>query len=281
MRNTILTGILLVVLSLPAFAQADVSQSRWMGSGVKIDGTVAEWQKPLNLYDDESGLMFAIGNDKTNIYLCFTLREELRMKKLMSAGWTLEFTSKEKQKKCKAELIFPGINVMKFGRENDLFEKKSNANNLIKSYQLQLIEVLCKGFRSNMTMVKPNNTENINIAIGADSIQHIIYEIAIPLSELFEPALINLDEVITMNVTVHALERLSSGGGSGEVHSGNYGGGNHGGGGHGGGGHGGGSRGGMEGGSYGGGMSQNGGSYDRNSLFERVSFKQKIKLNKN
>ena len=280
MRNTILTGILLVVLSLHAFAQADVSQARWMGSGVKIDGDVAEWQKPLNLYDDESGLMFAIGNDKTNLYLCFTLREELRMKKLMSAGWTLEFTSKEKQKKCKAELIFPGINVMKFGRENDLFEKKSNANNLIKSYQIQLKEILCKGFRSNLTMIKPNNAENINVSIGADSTQHIIYEIAIPLSELFEPALINLDEVIAMNVTVHALERPSSGGGSGEGHSGNYGGGSRGGG-HGGGRPGGGSRGGMAGGSYGGGMSQNGGSYDRNSLFERVSFKQKIKLNKN
>lgn len=283
MKNIILFSILITSLSLNAFSQGDVSKARWVSSVIKIDGNDKEWDKPLNFYDDNSGLMFAIGNDKENLLLCFTLKDELRMKKLMSAGWTIALSSKEKNKKFKSELSFPGVNVMGMRRSENNFEKKSVANNLIQTYLLLLPKVSCKGFRSNFTNLTVNSKENINIGIGADSIQHIVYEIAIPLKELFAPDLIHLNELITMNVTVNALDRPSSGGGYSGRSTG-MGGGRAGGemsGGMGGGRRGGGMSGGMRGERSGGEMAGHGEPGDRNILFTKVSFKQKFILSVN
>ena len=103
MKNIMLMVLFFTSISLELAAQGDVSKARWIPDALKIDGNDREWTKPHNFYDDATGLMFAIGNDKENIYLCFTINEENRMRKLMSAGWNIELISKEKQKKYKGE----------------------------------------------------------------------------------------------------------------------------------------------------------------------------------
>jgi len=283
MKNILLIVILFNLSSMSSFAQADVSKARWISSKIKIDGNDKEWDKPLNFYDDNSGLMFAIGNDKENLFLCFTVKDELKMKKLMSAGWTIGLSSKEKNKKFKSELSFPGVNVMSMRRSENNFEKKSIANNLIQTYLLQLPKVSCKGFRSNITDLTLNSKGNIDIGIGADSIQHIVYEIDIPLKELFPSDLIHFNKLITINITINALERPSSGGGYSGKPSGTGGGRAGGGmsGGMGGGRRGGGMSGGMRGERSGGEMANHGEQGDRNSLFTKVSFKQKFILSVN
>jgi hypothetical protein len=280
MKNILLISTLLILLSFKLMAQADVSKARRMGSGIVIDGNDKDWTKPLNFYDDASGLMFAIGNDDDHLYLCFTENDEFKMKKLMSAGWTIGLSSKEKNKKFKAELQFPGINVMGFRKGGNNFEKKSTADNLMTFYPLQLKSVSVKGFKSGISEVALQNKSGINIGIGSDSIQHIVYEIAIPLSEISIPDLTHPEELITLNVSVNALERPSGGGGGGRSggHSGMGGGGRSGGGMSG---MGGGRRGGGHGGSQGGGMYHQGESGGMNNGLEKVSFKQKFKLAEN
>ncbi|HEY5511337.1 MAG TPA: hypothetical protein VIK10_09950 [Prolixibacteraceae bacterium] len=264
------------------FSQGDVSKARWISYPVIIDGNDTEWTKPLNFYDDISGIMYAVGNDKDNLYLCFTVNDEIRMKKLMSAGWTIGLSSKENKKKFKSEIMFPGVNVMGIRMSKNNFEKEKAADNFIKIYQLQMTKVSCKGFKSNISELALNNRENISIAIGADNTQHIIYEIAIPLKEFFASNLKNLHELITMNITVNALERPSGGStggrpsGMGGNMNGSFGGGRSGGG----------SRGGGRSGGMSGGMRGNGpgGEYrqgeqgDRGSMFVKTSFKQKFTL---
>ena len=283
-KNIILICIVLTSVSLKLFSQGDVSKTRWISSKIAIDGNDKEWTQPLNCYDDNSGLMFAIGNDREDLFLCFTGNNELKMKKLMSAGWSIELSSKEKQKKFKADLIFPGVNVMGFRRSENNIEKKP-ANSLIKIYQLQLTKVLAKGFKSNISELTLNDKNDINIGVGADSIQHIVYEIAIPLKELFISDLIRLNELITLNVTINALERPASGEGFNANHSGMGGRRQSGGmGGMNGGWRGEGMQGGMGGmGGYrsGGEMAHQGASGNRSALFEKVSFKQKFTLSSN
>jgi hypothetical protein len=274
MKNIFLISILLILFSFKLMAQADVSKARRITSGIVIDGNDKEWTQPLNFYDDASGLMFAIGNDNEHLFLCFTGNDVMKMKKLMSSGWTIELSSKEKHKKFKAELLFPGINVMRVKKNND-FEKKSTEDNLVTFYQLQLKSVAAKGFKSEIKEVALNNKTGINIGIGSNSIHPIVYEIAIPLTELSIPDLSHPDELITLNVNVNALERPSGIGGGGG-HSG-MGGGMPGGGMSGmGGGHGGG-----HGGGRGGGMYHQGESGSMNNGFEKVSFKQKFTLSGN
>ncbi len=282
MKYLIVFCLLLIFPSIELFSQGDVSKARWISNLVTIDGNDTEWRKPLNFYDNASGIMYAIGNDKDNLYLCVTVNDEMRMKKLMSAGWTIGLSSKEKKKKFKSEITFPGVNVMGISKSTNNFEKEKAADNFMEFYKLQMTKVSCKGLKSNISELAVNNRENIRIAIGADNTQHIIFEIAIPLKEFFASDLKNLQELITMNISVNALERPSGGSpggrpsGMGGSMNGSSGGSRSGGG----------SRGGGRSGGMAGGMRGNGSGSeyrqgeqgDRGSLFTKTSFKQKFTL---
>ena len=276
MKYILLISIMLILFSSNLSAQADVSKARRITSGIVIDGNDKEWTQPLNFYDDASGIMFAIGNDNERLYLCFTGNDEFKLKKMMSSGWSIVLSSKEKNKKFKAELLFPAINVMGVKRGGENFEKKSTEDNLISFYRLQLRSVAAKGFKSGIGEVALNSNTGINIAVGSDSIRHVVYEIAIPLSEISITELSHTEELLTLNVNINALERPSGGGGGDRSggHSG-MGGGMPGGGMSGmGGGHGGG----HGGGAHGGGMYHQGESGGMNNVLEKVSFKQKFTL---
>jgi len=274
------TLVALFAMTLNGLAQSDVSKARWKSKEIVVDGNDHEWTKPLNFYDDKSGLMFAICNDQRNVYFAFRVKDEMKVRKLMSAGWSVELSSKEKDKKFNATLTFPAVNMAGMNRRpGDQFEKKVAGNPFINAYRLQLQSVAVKGFKSNHSELKLNNHEDIDIAIGTDSEQFIVYEIAIPLKELMAENLVQLDELITLSVSVNALDRPSAGG----EHEGRTGGrsdrsdqdmaemrGETPGGGMGGG------RRGM---THGGGYST-GGSGDRGDAFGKASFKQKFTLTK-
>ena len=275
------TLVVILALTLNGLAQSDISKARWKSKEIVIDGNDREWTKPLNFYDDKSGLLFAICNDQRNVYFAFTVNDEMKMRKLMSAGWSVELSSKEKDRKFNATLTFPAVKLQGIGkRPGSEFEKKVAGNPVIDSYRLQIQSVAVKGFLSNQAELKLNDKNCIDIAIGADSSLFIVYEIAIPLKELMADNSVQLDELITLNVSVNAMDRPAgstdrggrAGRGSGSRSElSDMGGGRSGGG-----------RGGMGGGRPGG-MSREGGysgSGDRSSLFERASFKQKFTLSK-
>jgi hypothetical protein len=274
MKIILVISLILTLFTLNLAAQADVSKARRVPSGIVIDGNDKDWAKPLNFYDDASGLMFAIGNDSEHLFLCFTGNDEFKMKKLMSAGWSIGLSSKEKSTKFKAELLFPGINVMGVKKSGNNFEKKSTEDNLITFYLLQLKYVVVKGFKSDISEVALNNKTGINIGIGSDSIQHVVYEIAIPLNEIFIADLSHPDELLTLHVSINALERPTNGSGGGSGGHSGMGGGMSG---MGGGSH----NGGHGGGSHGGGMYHQGESGGMGGGFEKVTFKQKFTLTGN
>ncbi|HEY5592422.1 MAG TPA: hypothetical protein VIK55_15575, partial [Paludibacter sp.] len=186
MKKIILVLIVFIVVTLNLAAQSDVSPARWKTKEIVIDGNDNEWVKPLNFYDDKSGLKFAICNDTKYLYLCFTPNEEMKMRKMMTAGWSITLSSKEKKEKFSSNLTFPGVSVMGIGNQKSGVKNETRAigNNLIKTYKSQLQAITTKGFKSNQGELKLNDHNGINIGIGVDSTQHIVYEIAIPLKEL-------------------------------------------------------------------------------------------------
>lgn len=284
------TLVAILAFTMNGLAQSDVSKARWKSKEIVIDGNDREWTKPLNFYDDKSGLLFAICNDQQNVYFAFTVNDEMKMRKLMSAGWSVELSSKEKDRKFNATLTFPAVKMQGMGkRPGSEFEKKVAGNPVIDSYRLQLQSIGGKGFLSNQTELKLNDKTSIDIAIGADSSRFIVYEISIPLKELMADNSVKLDELITLNVSVNAMDRPSGsadrggragrGGGGSRSELSDMGGSMQGGGM---GGRSGGGRGGMGGGRPGG-MSRGGGysgSGDRSGLFEKATFKQKFTLSK-
>jgi hypothetical protein len=158
MKKISLVLIALIALFLNSRAQGDVSKARWSQKEILIDGNDKEWTKPLNFYDDKTGLLFAISNDNRNVYFAFSCSDELKMYKMMTSGWSLELSSKEKNKKFNTTITFPAIKTIgSMKRAGSQFEKKSDGNPLIKAYKQQLQSVLTKGFISNQAELKLNN----------------------------------------------------------------------------------------------------------------------------
>jgi hypothetical protein len=296
MKQFSLIFLVLIALTFSLSAQSDVSKARWKTQDIKVDGNDNEWAKPLNFYDSGSGLLYAISNDDHNLYMVFSVNDQMKMRKIIRSGWTIELTSKEKKRKFKSSLVFPGVQLMGKGFQpgNNEMENRAEGNLMIKNYQSQMPALTLSGFLSGQSELKLNDHKDIQVAIGVNSEQNLIYEIAIPLKDLMPETLIKKDELITLNVNVNAMTKPAGGGGrmggsgmSGGGMSGG-GGGRMGGGMSGGGGGrmgGGGGRmggGGMSGGGRSGGGGQGGySSGDRSTQAEKASFKQKFVLVRN
>jgi len=290
MKQFSFTFLALIVLTFSLSAQSDVSRSRWKTQDIRVDGNDKDWGKPLNFFDSGSGLWYAISNDNQNLYMVFSVSDQMKMRKLIRSGWSIELTSKEKKRKFNAMLSFPAVMMGKgFQPGTNEMENRAEGNLMIKNYESQMPGLTLKGFLSGQSELKLNDHKDIQVAIGADSEQNLIYEIAVPLKDLMPETLIQKDELITLNVNVNTMTRPGGGG------NGNYGGGRPGGGG----GRSGGGMSGGGGGRMGGGMSGGGGgrmggggrsggggqggysSGDRSSQAEKASFKQKFVLVRN
>ena len=279
MKQFSFTFLALFALTFSLFAQSDVSRSRWKTQDIKVDGNDKDWGKTLNFFDSGSGLWYAISNDNQNLYMVFSVSDQMKMRKLIRSGWSIELSSKEKKRKFKTMLSFPAVQMRGKGFQpgTNEMENRAEANLMIKDYESQMPALTLNGFLSGQSELKLNDHKDIQVAIGANSEQNLIYEIAIPLKDLMPETLIQKDELITLNVNVNTMTRPGGGG------NGNYGGGRSGGGGgRSGGGMSGGGGGRMGGGGRSGGGGQGGySSGDRNSQAEKASFKQKFVLVRN
>jgi hypothetical protein len=190
-------------------AQDDITQARWQSAKILTDGNNSEWHKPLNLYDAITGLLFAITNDSTNIYLCFTDNDERKVIKLMKAGWSVELLSKEKNKKFDASIVFSAVQMISApGKDEGVTSnERPDFKNEIALYRLNQQVVKTKGFVSANGDLPLLNNNGINIGIGSDSTQKIIFELAIPLKELLPGNNAGLTEEIALGITVKALKK--------------------------------------------------------------------------
>lgn len=290
--------LLFILFLHPLFAQFDVHDSRWCTKPVFIDGADTEWDKPFHLYEPETGLMFGIANDQDKLYLCFESNEHQKIHKLMRAGWDIILSSKDKKNKFSATISFPGVQLAgSYNNRNnnpnmpgmeESKKEKMDLSGMVDGYRLRLGNVSCKGFVSMNGSYPLNQQEGLQMAVGSDADNNLIVEIAIPLKELSPNDLFQLKEML-LTVNVHALDASSfsgnhhsssdeheggddmdSGGGFNSSSSGGYGG--HGGGGYGN--HGSGGYGGH------GGNHSGGTGFDRSTMLEKATMKQKFRLSK-
>jgi hypothetical protein len=207
----------LFVLILNGRAQDNIAKAMWNSEHIIIDGNDWEWPKPLNFHDDKAGLQYAIRNDYQKVYFVFKCDDERKIQKMVSAGWSVNLSSNDMTKRMNATIIFPGIKRKIAGQNID-------ANLLIKSYLSDIKAPLTMGFRSDQKDLKLNNwdqsDDRINIAIGVDSLQNAIYEIAIPFKELQAENSFQQNELISLTVIINASNFSSPGGGQSRAQGG-------------------------------------------------------------
>lgn len=192
-------------------AQDDAYQSTWMAKPMTTDGASDDWQKPFNLYDGSTGLQFSIANDSAKLYLCFTANDENKARKMMRTGWQVELSSKEKNRKVSAAIVFPVRQMADFENKDRVarpfdWKKKSNFEALVSSYKMQFLNITASGFKTKNGLLPIMDSTGLQVNIGSDSLLGVVYELAIPLRALFDEKWIQLNEQLNMNVTVHGME---------------------------------------------------------------------------
>jgi hypothetical protein len=282
--------IVAALFGMAANAQ-DVSTANWMAQPVTVDGIPAEWPKPLNFYDSDTRLLFAISNDSTHVYLCFESKDEQTQRKIMRAGMKVELDIRGKGKRS-ATISFPlppkeredvegntdnatATSTTNSRQPLDEANRKEEQALMRQRFLTDNITMDVKGFAFTNGIL-PIKGKNITVAMNWDSTGSLFYEIAVPITELFSNGY-NAQELakeITLNVEINALpqppgrntERMTAAAPAGG-----------GGGGFGGGGGGFGGRG-MRGGGFGGGGGGFRGNNDRSGLYKTTTFKQKFVL---
>jgi hypothetical protein len=201
--------VFILFFAVKLHAQDDVSQSRWQGVPVVADGNNNEWKKPFNLYDHLSGLIFTVSNDSSHLYICFTANDERKINKMMKAGWSIAISSKDKNKKFDASLTFPEVEVISAdGKADDVMQGvRTDFKRGFDTYKLNVIGVTAQGFVSANGGIALQNNNGINIGLGSDSAQKFVVEIAIPLKELFAANNAQLNEEISLGVTINGLKK--------------------------------------------------------------------------
>ena len=206
MRKGILFLFAVIIFGRPAKAQDDMSRARWQSVTMRTDGNDSEWYKPLNFYDASTSLLFAISNDSSSIYFCFTEKDSRKASKMIKAGWSLKLSSKDKKKKFDAGIVFPPEEIVT-GTSKAIDSSASSAKQNLASYKLNLQTIKTKGFVSNNGEIALLNNGGINIAVGNNSNQEMVVEIAIPFRELSTDAAFQLNEELQLDVLVNALPR--------------------------------------------------------------------------
>jgi hypothetical protein len=180
-----ITTIGLLFIASNAVAQSDVAKANW-APVMKVDGSADEWSQPLRFYDNDSKLFYSFVNDDKNLYLCFETDDEVNQAKIMRAGIKVSLSIKGKDKH-KVSIDFPVVEKTTAPEEEKpkVPGQRSDHGDFRTAFLLHHTTMEIKGFVTKDTVISINDSSGINVAMNWDATNKFIYEIAIPLKELY------------------------------------------------------------------------------------------------
>ncbi|WP_367865885.1 hypothetical protein [Pedobacter sp. WC2423] len=184
--SLVLFSSITCVSSTSLYAQKtdpDADVNLWVQQPVKVDGIPDEWHEPLNNYNTDTRLAFALANDQQNLYIIIESLDEATTRKLMYAGLTLDINTAGK-KKDGIKLNFLGMNQPPAPHEqNDTLSHQVAATNEFEHGGVHSIQV--SGFKNipDGSLPMPNK-DGIAVAAAFNKQRDYICELAIPLNQL-------------------------------------------------------------------------------------------------
>src|SRR5882757_1216273 len=169
-----------------AVAQSDVAKANWAPI-MKVDGSADEWSQPLRFYDNDSKLFYSFVNDDKNLYLCFETDDEINQAKIMRAGIKVSLSVKGKDKH-KVSIDFPIVEKAKDAPAEEKVKvpgQKFDRGDFKTAFLLHHTTMEIKGFATKDGVISTNDSSGINAAINWDATNKFIYEVVIPLKELY------------------------------------------------------------------------------------------------
>lgn len=160
---------------------ADVDTNIWMRKPVVVDGNSQEWNEPLNNFNSETKLAFALGNDDKNLYLVIESLDEVTTGRLMRGGLTLNINTAGK-KKDGIKLTFLGMQrppVPEGGMDSTFHHReKTERDPGVKSISVSGFKNIADGI-----LAMPNDA-GIQVAAAFNQRRDYTCELAIPLAQL-------------------------------------------------------------------------------------------------
>jgi len=167
--------------------QTPAATGVWQNNAIIIDGRDSDWIKPLTYTDMKEKLNYSITNDKDNIYILMSTKNEQEQQKILEGGLTVWINKQgEKNEEGAAGIAFPtgshsrDAGIMK-GRP-ELYQEKKIMLAELKDYTLI-------GF--NKTKAVENydygkiSEEGVDVRIDFNASGELIYEALVPLSAVY------------------------------------------------------------------------------------------------
>jgi hypothetical protein len=184
--STFLAALILFSCSSSKQSQSSdmVQTIPWEKDSLVIDGNDGDWISPLALGDEKQLFNYRFSNDKNNLYIQLSTLDENTIQRILRGGLTVYINSHGVAEVAGAAGIsFPtGNRVKKEGQllndRPELQQDKHIALNSVADYSLF-------GFKQiktpeNYDYGKPN-TEGIEIAVGLNRSNALVYEAMVPL----------------------------------------------------------------------------------------------------
>ncbi|PZF71974.1 hypothetical protein [Taibaiella soli] len=249
-----------------------VANGTWQDQPIVVDGANNDWPSPYPFYDEKAKIGYVVTNDKDNLYVTMQTGDRMTIMKILRNGMTLWIDTSGK-KAQNISVNYPMENAdapTHVQKDQTQPMDKMDADQMHKRMLESARDLYLTGFKgcNGSFLIKQNNGCGVNVRMGFDEYNTLIWEAVIPFKSFYKDALAATDahKPIGICFSIKGLQRPKTDGGSGGSMSngsvagrqnmGNMGGG--GGGMHGGGG-----------GMHGGGMHGGGGvGGDREALFE-------------
>jgi hypothetical protein len=167
---------------------SDSQTAAWQQHPLIIDGSDTDWKKPLPYTDRKEKLSYAISNDRDNIYLMLSTKDQNEQQKILQGGMTIWINSQgEKTESSAVGIAFPtdsrnnhDRNIMAAARP-DLYKNKITSLDDLKDYSLY-------GFRNDTVgnyEYGQGNEEGVEVKIGYNNAGELVYEALVPFRAVF------------------------------------------------------------------------------------------------
>lgn len=189
-RISLFVSALIVLAACGSSKKAGESTplGNWQSGTVTVDGNDEEWKKPMIYNDKREMLYYSITNDSTNVYICLKASNEQLQVKILQSGLKV-WLDANGQKKETLGIHFPmGGNTnnampssMNAGQGTDMTKIKAAALGRQKEYEL-----IGFGAVNNKYAYKSANPVGIDVRIGFNNFQELVYEASIPLAAIYD-----------------------------------------------------------------------------------------------
>jgi len=208
--------IFLCLLGLSSISFAQSSISKWQAQPIVIDGDRADWVSIPRFFDSQSNVQYEFRNDAKNLFLIVRTTDRAAQMQMMRGGFALKLKVKTKIP-TRCSITFP---AQKMGMPPQQLNNKGDESQMLiektapKPGPMPKDSVVLDGFKfTNGTISSEDKDENkIRFARNKESREQLVYELRIPLCEIYGKDFVFENEVslpIQLQITINELSQNS------------------------------------------------------------------------